>query len=327
MELRGISQSDVLVARAIVAGLQELRAEPWLLPYVFRNLVDDDLTKDMYGAKDVQAAIDWFTGPEGGGPGTGIKVVVLPTLNPPSMPCVTLEWVASDEELNSLADIHGITSEEDGQARPALVGPLDPTSYNPITGKLVLPEMTFYPVVGMVVTDRQGQDFPIIAVDREPDALYLTAGTIADLHNMTIRGAAVGRKVSLESAAFRETFRIGCHTKGEIVHLRYLYSLVLFCLLRGRQALLEARGLERTSLSGGPEQRNESVEGSENVWSRFIMMTGSVRQIWPKGRGGQIWNLGGQFNVSAVGTEAGGFVGSEEDAWLAADPLTVTHLP
>jgi hypothetical protein len=91
-----------------------------------------------------------------------------------------------------------------------------------------------------------------------------------------------GMVVTLESIAFRETYQIAAHVQGESFYLTYLHSLLVFILAgRYKQSLLEARGFERSTISSSQFLRNDNF-GTENVYSRFINITGYVRQYWPK---------------------------------------------
>lgn len=55
-EALGIHQSDVIIRTAIVAALADLRANPWLLDYVFASLPKDEMTMKDYGEKSVEKA-------------------------------------------------------------------------------------------------------------------------------------------------------------------------------------------------------------------------------------------------------------------------------
>ena len=63
--------------------------------------------------------------------------------------------------------------------------------------------------------------------------------------------------------------------------MTYLHSILVFALLRYKQSLLEARGFERTSLSSSDLRRDDETL-PEVLYSRYVTLTGYVRQAWPK---------------------------------------------
>jgi hypothetical protein len=85
----------------------------------------------------------------------------------------------------------------------------------------------------------------------------------------------------MESASFRESYSIGVHVHGEPVRLTYLHSILVFILLRYREVLLEGRGFERTKI-GSTEVSRNAFFAQENVFTRYVSITGFVRQYWPK---------------------------------------------
>lgn len=131
----------------------------------------------------------------------------------------------------------------------------------------------------MYITDRQGRAYPITDVDGKN--LQLPTGIIADFSNACLKTAQPSHIIQLESLAFRETYQIGCHVQGEPVYLSYIYSIVKFILLRGKEDLLEARGFGEMTMGAGQPARNEAFV-PEIVFTRYINLTGRIRDYWPK---------------------------------------------
>jgi hypothetical protein len=132
----------------------------------------------------------------------------------------------------------------------------------------------------MFLVDRNGTAHELIDVTDQTH-FTISPGTVADLRNSVLKSRRPSWKVSAESSSFRETYRIGIHAQSETSHLTWLHSIVLFSLLRYKQVLLEARGFERTTVQSSQMARDERFE-AENVFSRYITITGNVRQFWPK---------------------------------------------
>ena len=275
-EALGIHQSDVIIRTAIVAALADLRANPWLLDYVFASLPKDEMTMKDYGEKSVEKAKEWFLK-------TKIPVAMVPRLNEAQVPCITIKLQDSTESEVTLADVHYQTSELNDGVWPNIVGPFTPAKYNAATGIMVLPEEVQANAVlapNMVVLDATGKVHTIEEVF-EDGSFSIKQGTIADFKGAVIRGQKPSYVTQLESVAYRENYLIGVHVSGEPVYLTWLHSILVFCLLRYKQVLLESRGFERSVVNSTDFDRNEFFE-AEMVFSRYLTITGYVRQYWPK---------------------------------------------
>lgn len=270
----GIFQADIILRTAIMAAIADLRARPYLLDYVFASLPADALTSTSYGQKEVDRAKEWFLK-------TNIPVVMVPRIDEAKIPCITIKLVSSAEAENevTLGDIHYVTSELTDWSTP-LTDKFTPSSYVASTGAMTIPSsVTLILAVGQVVVDAQGGEHPILNIN--DDGSVQIAPTRADFTGAYIKGAAPDTSVTLESAPYRESYQIGVHVAGEPVYLSWLHSIVTFCLLTYKQALLEARGFERSVFQSSDFDRNEISEG-ELVFSRYITISGYVRQYWPK---------------------------------------------
>lgn len=291
-EALGVFQSDVIIRTAIVAAIADLRANPWLLDYVFASLPRDQTTLREYGEKEVAQAKKWFLS-------TNIPVflnVRVPDNGKP--PCITVALEESSEAENTLGDSHYVPREDAEAPWPALCKPFDPISYNAPTGIMVVPESILSGLVlapGMIVIDRHGKEHEILEVVAD-DTIGIEPGSVADFHLSIIKAKKPSYVAALESASFKETYSIGCHAIGEPVHLTYIHSILTFALLRYRQALLESRGFERSFIASSDFHKNEGFD-PENVFSRYITLSGYVRQYWPKSVDPKVTSLGTQLLV------------------------------
>jgi hypothetical protein len=272
----GIFQADVIIRTAIVAALADMRKNPWLIDYAFASLPKDELTHKDYGAKSVSAAKEWFLK-------TKVPGVMVPRLNDAQVPCISIHLQSSEESEVTLGDVHYQATEANDSSWPTLTSSFNPVNYSAATGIMVVPQEIQNQLVivpGMILVDAVGKSHEII--DAFDDGSFsLSQGTVADFKDSVIRPARPAYITHLESVGYRETYQIGCHVGSEPVYLTWLHSLVCFALLRYKQAYLEARGFERSVFSSSDFSRNESFE-SELVFSRYINLTGSVRQYWPK---------------------------------------------
>ena len=143
----------------------------------------------------------------------------------------------------------------------------------------------------------------------------LNPGTQADFQGSSLKSGQPAWLTLVESSSFRETYRIGIHVGGEPAALSWLHSAVVFCLLRYKQALLEARGFERSTPRSTDLERNQAFE-TELVHSRYIELTGFVRQYWPKVTAGRIDALRAR-GIKVIGSgNLPGDVDPDEAPWI-----------
>lgn len=292
----GITQPDVIVRTMLIQAIRDMKKNPWMLDFVFSSLPNDDLTSAEYGQKEVDAAKRWFLD-------TDIPVISANIVSQPSMPCISIALQESREDKNTLGDTHYFVSEDLSDPWPVIVGPFTPESYSVATGAMVIPLADVGDAVlsdNMVVVDVNGTEHPIVEVT-DINEVLLAEGTVANFRNATIRGAKPSYRVALESAAFTESYVIGCHTSGDPIQLLYLHSLVVFAILRYRETLLEARGIDNTSISSTDLQQNNAFE-TELVYSRYVTISGTVRHYWPKLQQPKIQSVSGVPSISTSET-------------------------
>lgn len=311
-EALGIHQSDIIIRSAIVAAIADLRANPWLLDYVFASLPRDELTMKAYGENEVDQAKKWFMK-------TDIPVFMTPRIDEAKVPCISISLLESVESENTLGDVHYVPQEANDSKWPTLAGPFNPETYNAATGIMKVSAEIGDAIViakGMVVLDRVGRPYDILDIlDRYTFAIK--AGTVADFGNALLKSAKPSYVTQLESLAFRETYRVGCHAQGEPQFLTYLHSIVSFVLLRYKEALLEARGFERSTISSAQFELNEQWE-KETVFSRSISITGFVRNYWPKAINPRIQGIEVLPDFEQTGLGAGTTVPNDpnDPSWL-----------
>lgn len=276
-EIRGIVATDLVVRAALLAGIADIRANPDLIDSAFASLTLDSLTKDQYGAKDIESAKKWFLSND-------IKVLMdyrLPVNDPHFL---SISLVDSTEVENTLGDINAFAYEDYVDEWRPLVRAFTPVTYSPSTGIFELPEDVGDDLIDnstqMQIRTKRGHIYPVLE-SLDIYQIRLDEDINDDFCDCTIEAIYSKRIVPLESAGFRETVRIGVHAHGDPTFLTWGHALAVFILLRDREDFLEARGFERTKISSAPFSKNEAM-GAENMWSRFITVSGFVRQNWPK---------------------------------------------
>lgn len=276
-EATGIVQSDLLIRAAVMEAIRDLRANDYLLDYVFASLPQDPLTAQEFGDAEVRRAKEWFLNTE-------VKVYLNVNINTVQFPCITIALASSTEEETTLGDTHYEPREQTDRDWPIYAGPLTPEDYDLESGRMVLREQDVGSMVlaaGMLVVDRAGNTYPIVEVPDFSAVVRIAPNVSADFTDMTVRPARPAYITAIESASYKEIYSMGCHVDSEAVHATYLHSILVFALLRYKETLLEGRGYERTSLSSSDLRRDEEAL-PEQVYSRYTQVTGYVRQAWPK---------------------------------------------
>lgn len=272
----GIVQSDLLIRHAIIEGIRQLRANPWLLDYIWSWQKYDSLTKNKYGQKEIDQAKKWFLSTE-------IPVFLYGLQENIQSPSVTIQLSNAEPEHVTLGDIHytpSIEVDHPTEQWPPLTAPLNPV-YDNSAGKIVLPEdpgIIIVPGLKMVLSN--GTAYEIQKVDSNT-VFYIEEGLVVDLKDSVIKSNSAKVLLPLESMMYKETYIIGCHVNTEPAHLLYLYSIIAFVLLWGKEELLEARGFAKSFFNASDFGKNEAFQ-VENMWARYINLTGTVQHIWPK---------------------------------------------
>lgn len=275
-EIKGIFQGDVVVRAAIIRAMDLVRDDPDLLNSVFESLTEDDVTRDTYGEAQVKLARDWFME-------TNIPVFMNFRVAEEAIPCITISLQESQEADQTHGDVHYVPQELSPGDWPVVVGPFTPTGYSAFSGIMALPDSVMGDstiAAGMLVQTRAGRQYPVTQ-NLGDNEIALKPLTADDFTDAVILGPTDRFVTTIESVTFRESYQIGIHVLAEPENLLYLHSIVQFMLLRYKQDLLERRGFERTQLSSTDFRRNMDFE-NENVFSRFMTITGYARHYWPK---------------------------------------------
>lgn len=279
---RGIYQGDFVIETAIRAGIDDILANPWVLDYLFRGIVEDELTQGQYGAKLVKTFTDWITKVK-------IPIFVNTELDPAKVPAITINLIEDAEDGNTHSDRHydpvEVLQTTKIDVHPPLTPMFQPDHYDFHSGQMTLPSSVTdatYIFPGMIVQTRDGQQFSIsdVQVNTAGATIVTVPAQVVDWQGSVIK-AKDPQNVQLESAFFRCSYLVGCHVNGESWQLSVLYSLVKMALSRGKEDFLIKRGYEVSSISGTDFSRNRSFS-PEQVWSRYINVTGKAMDVWPK---------------------------------------------
>lgn len=292
----GIFQSDVIIRTMLVKALEDLRKNQWLLDYIFVSLAKDTTTLEEYGQKQMAEAKRWFLK-------TNVSVYHTLSLTAPEFPAITVSLVESGQADKQLGDVHYEVQEPTDQIStpdPVVAGPFIPDSYDALTGTLEVPAAiaeTVFLAEGMFIEESNGIRHRISEV--LDDTTVIIEGPPGDFNGAKVRYGTPAYMVDLESCQMKESYLLGVHVNGPPLYLVILHSIVVFCLLRYNQSLLEARGFENMTF-GSTDFSRLQVPDMEANYSRYINVTGFVRQYWPKAVNQTVQSIGSVIRVTGA---------------------------
>lgn len=274
-----IFQGDVKIRNLIALSLEEMRKSPWILDDVFSDFLEDEHLKD-YGAKEIAQIKTWFLN-------NRIEVLHKYRLDSQSYPCITITLgdspeVDSEATLADLStEVEELSPERINKPIPYIVKPFTPASY--VDGILTSPVDLDTVSPGMlIVNPANGNAWVIETVTglrtfKIKDSPEIDAQTVGVIPQYRVYRAR------RERAAFRETYQIGCHVHGDPTQLLWLWAITLYSILRYRESLLESKGMKISSVkSTDMIKDSEFQEGGENIYKRWIILSGLVENSWLK---------------------------------------------
>lgn len=280
-----IFQSDMVIKRMIELSLEDMRKDIWLLDDALSDCIDNPYLRDSYGQKQIDAFKEWFKNNQ-------VDIYMRDRNDKDRMPCVTITLGNSSEkdEMKSLADqsTESVTllPQQINKPIPYVIKPFAFVSYDQNTGIIKVPISVLYlesVSAGMIlVNPDNGQGFIIKdvtdeGIEIEPYLAFTATrlGVVPQFQYYTARR---------EHTFFQETYTITCHAHGDPQTLLWLWTVVLYSLLRYRESMLEAQGFTQSSVSSSSMNSDSyyTTPGGEQVWTRTITLTGMVENSWIK---------------------------------------------
>lgn len=274
-----ISQSDIILIKALREGINYLREFPYHLDFIFED-ARQDLVAQEFGNKEIDAAKRWFLN-------TNIPILSIYRIDKPIFPCVTVQVKSSveDKEHAGLGD-SAFASEEDVTESPYIevprfiLGPFTP-SYNLTTGEVTLPvgldSSLVFPGQG-IMSKASGNTYLINRLG-PGNGFTIDPGIRDNFTDSYVVPANRTLRVTRGHAHFHEDYEISCYVAGTPGELYWLHSVVSYILLQRRQYLLEKFNMGITSIATGPIQK-EIDETTENFFMKTINMDGNVEVTW-----------------------------------------------
>ena len=278
-----IFSGDTVIKLAIEQGLNDIRSNPWLIDNIMGHFKDPALS--VYGQKEIDRCKEWFKNHK-------IEVLLRYRNDKDEFPCVTIALNGSSEieDMRHLAD----TSTESVILMPSdinkpinyVVKPFIPTEVNNDTGFVgISPSIKSARLIrpDMILVDVSTGDGYLIKEIAE-DGIFVEAGLNISAPKLAVVPRFQFYEAKVEHSFFRESYTIGCHVHGDPSTLLWLHAIVSYSLLRYKESLLEARGFTQSSFSSSDLAPNQymSTPGGENVFSRFITLSGMIENSWVK---------------------------------------------
>lgn len=282
--MSGIFQGDILIKMAIELGMDDMRKNPWLIDHMLSDLVNISYVADKYGRKQIDACKEWFLN-------NNVDIYMRDLRDKDRLPCVTIGVDASNEkpDMKSMADQSTETMtllpNEINKKIPYVIPPFTPTGYNADTGTIsVDPSLPLQLVApGMIVVNpANSQGFTVLSI--APNSILIEPGLQFQASQLGILPQYMFYKARVEHTFFNETYSIGCHAHGDAQNVLWLHSIVLYCILRYRESLLEANGFAESSVNSASLTPNPNYTGpgGAEAWMRRITIAGQVENSWVK---------------------------------------------
>lgn len=277
-----IFPGDVIIKTAIELGLEDLKKNPWIIDDIFSDFIENPFLKQKYGMKEVQRAKEFFFNNK-------IHIFLHHRLDKEEFPCVTIGVGSSSEDksLATLADYSPFVQELDpseiNKPLSFIVPSFIPKSYDQASGTLTLSTTENFEYIseGMILVDIDTGSGFIVRGKKSPDKILITPETELNGTNYAIAPKYQFYRARSERIISQETYNIGCHAHGDPSTLLFLYAIVKYCLLRYREGLLEYNNFQLSTIASSEMVENNNF-GQDNVYSRYITLTGQAEETWLK---------------------------------------------
>lgn len=273
-----IFQGDARIRTAIELGLEDIAKNQWLIDDILGDFISNEYLRARY-ASQIDSCKQWLAN-------NRINIYMSERDDKMDFPCVVIKVGANNEksEMKTMGDISTGTADfipnKINRPLPYVISP-GAGSYDSASGLFNFASAANLTLVapGMVLVDpATGTGFKILSVD---------GNGISVGPNMTLSAAKYGvvpqyqiYQAKIGHTFLAESYDIECSAMDQQTTI-WLHSIVLYCLLRYRQALLEADGFAESMIKNTQLYLNQDYgnEGA-SIWSRSINLTGQTEPTW-----------------------------------------------
>lgn len=262
----GMPLTEFVLESVLRDGLGELRASPVKLNYLFSRFKEAQFN-NQYGQAKIDQVQTYLERNQ-------IRIVQAFSLNATSIPCISIQIIASEETPERQHFGNEYEPLLDAKDRTVIAASIHPSAYNSTTGKLTVPDSEDLSLVipNQVFIDCAGNEFTItsgisnlmgskfISIEKGAEPDLTDPGQVVDPIDFTAYERGMVR--------LTETIRLGIHAKDDPHITKFIYYIV-YSILKSRQKSLITRGIH---LDYGMISALDRVEqmGEENVFTRFI---------------------------------------------------------
>jgi hypothetical protein len=272
---------DLIVESIIRDGLNNARRDESVIEDVFADL-NVSYTSKKYGASEIEKIKEVIRNKE-------VSIVHAFNLVNANLPCISITMAddTEDEKAAQLGGyVHNVTqafTTPEQLAKLVIVGSFQPTSYDPKTGIVKVPDSvnlsSVYP--NLLFVDSSGAKHAIKGgIINDPGAKQFIIGEQAEVD----LGGGAEIKSSIDYEIFqkrgnaeRTQIILGVHTQDALL-TKYLYVLVKYFILSRRTDMVR-RGFQLSTYQGSDFSRDVEY-GADVVFTRFFHLTGLVMHQW-----------------------------------------------
>jgi hypothetical protein len=294
-EIVGMKIVEYYIRSILEDGIADLRKNIDLLNDVFSHLLTDPLLNVKFGYKILDDIKKFFREND-------IPVRSAWSQNQFDLPCITVHLLSSQEDPQYRAFQDHVGYMTVPKVPSVILGPFYGTSYDPITGKIIVSkdlDMTNVNGGTILYCKRSNEYFTV-----RPTIVWNEPGTLAHdkipqyFHIVdedgTIPESVDFAELYILSSVDFETKRIAAITLMEIFEIRvnastssdeaiWLYYVVLYILSKNKN-YFESVGLESQTFSANDFSR-DAPKAPNNVWGRTFRMTFRVQHSWVEEEG------------------------------------------
>ena len=274
---------DLIIKTAIELILEDVRKNPWIIEDIFSDLLENPILAKKYGMAEISRAKEFISS-------NNVAVYMKGRIDKQEFPCITIALGESSEDktLATLGDLdidtQDYTPDEIDKPIQYMVPPFTPVSYNSTTGIIEVPtDVASYIYInqGMIAVDPATGNGWIINGKAGVNGFQIAAGSMLTGTKIGVVPQYQLYRAKRERIISQESYNIGCHVEGDQSTLIFLFGVIKYGLLRYREALLEHNNFQLSTISCTDMVRNDAF-GIDNVFSRFITLSGQVEESWIK---------------------------------------------
>jgi len=274
---------DLVIQSIILDGIENMKADPDVLDDVFGQF-GNPYAAQRYGVAEIQKIKDLLTGVDP----TEIAVVHSFHEAQARTPCyaIQLGHTVEDKALTKIDDFEEDFCEPLDAAELALLVKetgIIPTSYNPLTGRVQVPDSVdlsqVYP--NFIFEDGSAVEHVIRPglSDVLGDKFFFVGkqATVDIVNPGLIKSFLTQKALEVRGVTHNVDIIIGVFSK-EALLTKYLFVLLQFILL-SRKADMISRCFYLSSLSGSDFNRDTVYQG-DSTFSRFLTISGRIDHSW-----------------------------------------------